>query len=68
MRNVRLQRSNGEIRNILPTILERIDISHDRFLSGNNGGRKHTASVKKSIQQNYPEGSIIQKFSEKNLN
>ena len=29
VRNARLQRPNGEIRNILPAILEHIDISHD---------------------------------------
>ena len=34
--------ANGEIRNILPTILENIDISHDRVLGGKHGGRKHT--------------------------
>ena len=39
-----------------PTILEIIDISHDRFLSGRvdfngdfNGGRKHTSFVKKEV-------------------
>ena len=34
VRNVRLQRPNGQIRNTLPTILEHIDIFHDRFLTG----------------------------------
>ncbi|XP_043525091.1 uncharacterized protein LOC122536656 [Frieseomelitta varia] len=42
-------RSNGEICNTLPLILEYIDISHDRFLNGKNGGRKHTSSLKKKV-------------------
>ena len=58
-RNARLQRPNGEIRNILPAILEHIDISHDRFYSGNNGGEKHTSSVKKEVLYS----KIIQKES-----
>ena len=41
--------ANGEIRNILPAILEIIDITHDRFLSGKHGGKKHTSSVKKKV-------------------
>ena len=49
MRNARLQRPNGETRNILPTIIEIIDISHDRFLNGKHGGREHASSVKKEV-------------------
>ena len=40
MQNSRLQRPSGETRNILPTILEIIDIFHDRFLNGKNGGKE----------------------------
>ena len=43
----RLQRPNGEIWNIRPTIIKIIDISHDRFLSGKHGGKGHASSVKK---------------------
>ena len=48
-RNMRLQRPSGELRNILPTILEYIDISHDRFLNGKNGGRKNISALKKKV-------------------
>ena len=35
-----------------------IDISHDRFLSGKNGGKKHTSSVKGEIlEKNHPRKS-----------
>ena len=38
-RNALLQRPNGETRSIFPTIIEIIDISHDRFLAGNMAER-----------------------------
>ena len=41
--------ANGEIRNIFPTILEHIDISHNRFSGGKHGGKKYTSSVKKKV-------------------
>ena len=46
-RNARLQRSNGEICNTLLTILELIDIFHDRFSNKKHGGKEHASFVKK---------------------
>ena len=73
VRNVRLQRPNGEIRNTLPTILEHIDIFHDRFLTGKwrlkwRNEAHRICKEESIIQKNHAERSVIQKFSGKNLN
>ena len=62
--------ANGEIRNTFPTILDIIDISHDRF-KREEWRKKDVYLVCKEqsvIQKNHPERSIIQKFSGKTLN
>ena len=41
--------ANGEVRNTHPTILEHIDISHDRVLNGIHGGKEYASSVKKKV-------------------
>ena len=65
---MRLQRPNGELRNILPTILEYRYFSRSIFKLEEWRKVAHLVSKEESvIQKSHSERSVIEKFSGKNL-